>query len=59
MEKEEVDETRELTGGWLEEFSEPCPCQSQGKSGGLIFWCAFPSAPVSFKFSSLAMVSRV
>ena len=30
--KEEVDEMRELTGGWLEEFSEPwsevCPCQS-------------------------------
>ena len=30
--KEEVDEMRELAGGWLEEFSEPwsevCPCQS-------------------------------
>ena len=28
-----MDETKELTGGWLEEFSEPwsepCPCQSQ------------------------------
>ena len=35
--KEEVDESRELTDGWLEEFSEPwsevCPCQSQGSQG--------------------------
>ena len=35
--KEEVDETRELTGECLEEFSEPWsevyPCQSQGSWG--------------------------
>ena len=35
--KEEVDETKELTGGWLEEFLEPwseaCPCQGQGSRG--------------------------
>ena len=36
-----MDETRELTGGWLEEFSKPwsevCPCQSQGSRGGEFF----------------------
>ena len=35
--KEEVEETRELTGGWLEKFTEPwseaCTCQSQGSRG--------------------------
>ena len=39
--KEEVDETRELTGGWLEGFSEPwssvCPCQGLGSRERLIF----------------------
>ena len=28
---------RELTGGWLEEFSEACPCQSQGSRGNEFF----------------------
>ena len=38
--KEEVDETRELTGGWLEEFSEEVRdvfLSKPGKSEGLIF----------------------
>ena len=39
--KEEVEEARELTGGWLEEFSElwseARPCQSQGSWGDEFF----------------------
>ena len=34
-------ETRDLTGGWLEEFSEPwseaCPCQTQGSRRDELF----------------------
>ena len=44
--KEVVDETRELTGGWLEEFSEAwsegCPCLSEESRGGLIFLRCIP-----------------
>ena len=49
-----MDEMRELTGGWLEEFSESwsemCPCQTQA-SWGDDFFC--------YKCPQLVMEDRV
>ena len=54
--QEKVKGTRELTGGWLEGFSEPrsetFPCQNQGSLGGINFlrWVHFLMHLLIFKF---------